>query len=59
MGADALDPWIDGTTAPIILTMQARHFFVFHKVGIQQPVPIQFWEMIENANVFSCFPNEV
>ena len=41
-------------SATKFLIMQNKRVIVFHKVGFWLPLPSQCWEMIENANIFSC-----
>ena len=47
--ADALAPYVAGTWAAVILTMQDKRILVFYKEGFQLPAATQFWEMIRKC----------
>ena len=51
MVADVLAPCTAWSSAAMILVMQVKWVLVFHEGGFQQPVPSQWWAMIENADV--------
>ena len=52
MVADALALCITRPSIAMILTMQDIHIFVFHWEGFQIHAPCQYWEMMENINIF-------
>ena len=55
MAADALAPCIAGPPAAIVLSMQNKLVFVLYKDLFQLPVPFQYREIIENANMLFQF----
>ena len=55
MVADALAPCVTRTSATMVLTMKDKCVHVIHKEGFQVPAASQWWEMIENANIFYVF----
>ena len=57
MAADAPAPAITRPSAAIALYMQDKQILVFYGERFQLPMLSQCWEMIENANIFSCFIN--
>ena len=58
MGIPILIRWnlytetVPRSSAVMVLTMHYKWVIVIHKEGFQLPQPYQFWEMIENANIF-------
>ena len=58
MTSDIVATWGTRSLATMIFTMKDKQVLDFHKEGFQLPVPIQFWEMIENAKIV-CFLKQV
>ena len=54
MVADALAPLVARPSATMLLTMEDKQVLVIHKVRFQLPLPSEFWELLENLNIFSC-----
>ena len=55
MAADALAPCIARPSTCIMLTKQDRWVLVFNEKGFQQPVSIQYWEIIQAMEIYSYF----
>ena len=52
IAADGLAPWVARPSAAMVLNMQDKQVLVFHEEGFQLPVSSQWWEIIENANMY-------
>ena len=57
MAADALAPYITRTSEAMLLSMHDQWVHVFYEERFQTPAPSNFWEMIENANIFYVSEN--
>ena len=55
IAADGLAPWVARPSAAMVLNMQDKQVLVFHEEGFQLPVSSLWWEIIENANIFTEF----
>ena len=51
MSTDALAPDVARSTTTMVFSMQDNLVLVFYGVEFQPPVPSQFTEIIENANI--------
>ena len=52
MAVDALAMQEARASAAMSLTIQ---ILFFHKEGFKLPAPSQFWEVIDNTNIYLCF----
>ena len=59
MAADDLAPCVARSSAAMVLTKQDKQVLIYHKDTFQLPVPSQWWEIIENANVFYVSRNKL
>ena len=58
MDVDYLAPCITRSSAAMVLNFYGKQVLVFHVEAFQLLVPSQFWEMIENGNIFVFFFSE-
>ena len=56
MAADDLAPSVVRSSTAMVLHMEVKQVIVIHKWKFEVPAPYEYWEIIENANIYiSCF----
>ena len=55
MAMDALAACIARTSVIMLLTLENKRVFIFHKKCFQLPVQLNIWEMTEHKNIFLRF----
>ena len=47
--------WPKESSVTIVISMRDKLVLVFREKWFQIPMPCQYWEIMENANMFPCW----